>query len=220
MPNKSGRAYGLTVLCPLINDHQDDQSYAAIIKGRLRSLPADADSPWAKVPNLYMCRMFVLDDVFFQGKPAREDHLKSKYLVFVAELHGELEPFLEAMWRVAEGSIRELWEFCVAFKSVCSMGDFVRYIKQCQVETTFYFNGSNDDSLAEQLKALYLKQELAKFVRDQQGSTKDAAKLQRAFADFVARVEPFNLAGPTWRPGASDLAHAVIPPQGPQSSRN
>jgi len=222
MPNKSGRAYGLTTLCPLIGDQQDDQSYAAIIKGRLRNLPVDADSPWAKIPNLYMCRMFVLDDVFYQGKPAHEDHLKSKYLVFVAELHGELEPFLEAMWRVAEDSIRDIWEFCVAFKGVCSTGDFVRYIKQCQVETTFYFNGSNDESLAEQLKALYLKQELGKFVRDQQAHGKDPVQLQRAFSDFVARVEPFNLAGPTWRPGASDLAQAVIPSAGasPVSNRS
>jgi hypothetical protein len=157
--------------------------------------------------------MFVLDDVFYQGKPAHEEHLKSKYLVFVAELHGELEPFLEAMWRVSEDAIREIWEFCVAFKGVCSSGDFVRYIKQCQVETTFYFNGSNDESLAEQLKALYLKQEFGKFVRDHQlrgHDVKDAAQLQRAFTDFVARVEPFNLAGPTWRPGATDLAHAVV----------
>jgi hypothetical protein len=209
MPNKSGMAYGLTTLCPLIADSRDDRSCAAIIRDRLRNLPVDEESPMAQVPNLYLCRMFVLDDVFYQGDPAREDHLKNKYLVFVAELHGELEPFLEGMWTHAEPMIRELWELCVGFEAVANTKDFVRYIKKCQVETTFYFNGSTDDSPAEQLKSLYVKQELSRFAHAQQG--KDAATLQRAFAELVARIEPFNLAGPSWRPGASSTEVAVTP---------
>ena len=85
---------------------------------------------------------------------------------------------------------------------------FVQYIERCQVETTFYFMGSNDLSPAEQLKGLYLKQELAKFARTHQGQ--DAASLQRAFRTFVERVEPFNLTRPSWRPGAASLETAVV----------
>lgn len=208
MPNENGKAYGLTTLCPLINDSADDQSFAAIIKNRLRNLPLDEDSPFAKVPNLYLCRLFVLDDVFYQGHCAAEDHLKNKYLVFVAELHGKLDPFLEGLWEQAESTIRDIWEHCVDFRGVGGARDFVQYIHRCQVETTFYFNGSNDRSLAEQLKALYIKQELGKFARAHQG--KDALTLQRAFKEFVARVEPFNLAAPTWRPGAANPNTAAI----------
>jgi len=208
MPNENGNAYGLTVLCPLIDDSQNDRSCAAIIKDRLRSLPVDENSPFARVGNLYLCRLFVLDDVFFQGQPAAEDHLRNKYLVFVAELHGRLKPFLEGMWQQAEPAIRQLWELCIGFEEVSSARDFVRYIERCQVETTFYFNGSNDLAPAEQLKALYLKQELAKFAREHQGQ--DAVTLQRAFRAFVERVEPYNLSRPTWRPGASSLDIAVI----------
>jgi hypothetical protein len=216
MPNENGKAYGLTTLCPLIADSQHDRSCVAIIRERLRNLPVDEASPMAKVENTYLCRMFVLDDVFYQGDPAREDHLKNKYLVFVAELHGELEPYLEGMWNQAEAMIREIWQLCVGFDAVKNAKDFVRYIKKCQVETTFYFNGSTDDSPAEQLKALYLKQELSKFAHAQQG--KDAVALQRAFNEFVARVEPLNTAGPTWRPGASSLDVAVVNAPRPRSS--
>src|SRR5262245_1590362 len=102
MPNENGRAYGLTALCPLIDDSVHDQSYAAIIRERLRNLPVDEDSPMARVANTYLCRMFVLDDVFYQGAPAGEDHLANKYLVFVAELHGALEPYLAGMWNASE----------------------------------------------------------------------------------------------------------------------
>lgn len=208
MPNENGKAYALTTLCPLINDSEDDQSYAAIIKGRLRNLPLDEASPLARVPHLYMCRLFVLDDVFYQGKPAKEDHLKSKYLVFVAELHGARDTFLAGLWQNAETFIREIWQHCVGFNGVDSAQDFIHYTEKCQVETTFYFNGSNDAAPAEQLKALYLKQEFGKFARAHQG--KDPATLQRAFNEFAARVEPFNVHKPTWRPGASDPATATV----------
>jgi hypothetical protein len=208
VPNESGRAYGLTVLCPLGNDSQDDQSYAAIVRGHLRALAVDESSPMARVPNTYLCRMFVLDDVFYEGDPANEEHLLSKYLVFVAELHGDLDTYLEGMWREAEDMIRTVWQFCIGFHKVESARDFVRYIKKCQVPTTFYFNGSTDDPLAEQLKALYLKQELAKFANEHQGQK--AEDLQRAFKAFIDRVAPKNLASPTWRAGASSLEVAVI----------
>jgi hypothetical protein len=71
------------------------------------------------------------------------------------------------------------------------------------VTTTFYFNGSTDVPLAEQLKALYLKQEFGKFARSHFG--KSPAEVQKAFARFVAEAEPSNLAKPTWRAGASSL---------------
>jgi len=207
MPNKNGNAYGLTTLCPLSNDSQRDESSAAIIRSRLRALDVDENSPMAKVPNTYMCRLFVLDDVFYEGHPAHSEQLKSKYLVFVADIHGELRPFLQGMWQHAQSMIEQIWEYCIGFKQVHSGSDFVNYIEKCQVPTTFYFNGSTDEPLAEQLKALYVKQELSKFAYANQGQ--DAAALQRAFKEFMVRVAPTNLAAPTWRAGASDPARAT-----------
>ncbi|MET0287848.1 MAG: hypothetical protein ABW352_25390 [Polyangiales bacterium] len=209
MPNKNGNAYGLTVLCPLKNDSEDDQSYAAIVRRKLRELPLDEESPLAAVPETYLCRMFVLDDVFYEGDPAGEDHLKSKYLVLVVELHGERDAWLRAMWTHAQDCIQKLWKYCIAFQDVRSADDWVAYIGRCQVDTTFYFMGSTDEPLAEQLKALYLKQELAHFALEHQG-VKDPAALQRSFQDFLARVQPDNLSGPTWRAGASSLETAVV----------
>ena len=207
MPNKNGNAYGLTTLCPLRNDSHEDQSCAAIVRARLRALETDEQSPMACVPNTYMCRMFVLDDVFYEGHPAHSEQLKSKYLVFVAELHGELRPYLQGMWQNAQPMIRNIWQYCVGFDKVHNSNDFINYIEKCQVQTTFYFNGSTDEPLAEQLKSLYLKQELSKFAHANQG--KDAAEVQRAFKAFIATVQPNNLAAPTWRPGASDPNTAV-----------
>jgi hypothetical protein len=203
MANVSGRAYGLTVLCPLQDDRRARFSYAAAIRERLAAMPLDEASPMARVPNTYLCRFFVLDDVPYQGDPAACEHLASKYLVFIAEIHGKLDPYLHAMWKNAQSMIERVFEYCIGFEGIRSADEFANYVKRCQVRTTFYFNGSTDEPLEEQLKALYLKQEFAKFVRLHQGKT--ALELQQAFAAFVERTAPANLAEPTWRPGASSL---------------
>lgn len=208
MPNTAGDAYALTTLCPLENDAHQDRSFAALLRQRLKDLPLHEQSPFARVPNLYLCRLFVLDELTYQGSPARLDSLRSKYLVFVCDLHGPLDPFLGGLWENAKEALGSLFAFCVGFKEVRDQASFVAFVKKCQVTTTFYFNGSTDVPLAEQLKALYLKQEFAKFAMSHQGQTADV--LQRAFEDFVRRVEPSNLAGPTWRAGASSLDVAEV----------
>jgi hypothetical protein len=213
MPNRRGNAYALTTLCPLVGGSKDDQSAAALVRAYLRRVHLDHASPMAKVPNTYLCRFFVLDDVIYQGHPARLDRLKSRYLVFVAEIHGELEPYLRGMWENAQGFVRGVWQYCVGFASQADDADgFVRYIKRCQVETTFYFNGSTDESLEAQLKSLYLKQEFSKFAFANQG--KSPAELQQAFTEFIVRVAPSDPKGPTWAAGASslDVLEARPPP--------
>jgi hypothetical protein len=212
MPNQSGNAYGLTTICPLEGDGHHDRSIAATVRERLKNLPLHERSPFARVPDLYLCRLFVLDELTYQGAPAKLDRLRSKYLVFVCDIHGPLEPFVDGLWENAKDALLSLFEFCVGFKTVRDRGTFASFLKKCQVTTTFYFNGSTDVSLAEQLKALYLKQEFAKFAAAHQGQS--AAELQGAFEDFVKRVLPSNLAGPTWRAGASTLDVAETRPNG------
>jgi hypothetical protein len=209
MSNQSGNDYALTTLCPMLAESGGVESPAIIVRRRLGCADTDEKSAMAKVPNTYLCRFFVLDDVVYESQPARSEHLRSKYLVFTADFHGDLDAYLDGMWANAESFIREVWEYCVGFKPHVSDGrSFAEYLKKCQVKTTFAFNGSTDEPLAVQLKSLYLKQEFSKFAYEHQGLP--AAELQRAFWAFVARVKPRNLAAPTWRAGASSLDVAVV----------
>jgi len=210
MPNESGRAYGLTALCPIkLSDAK--HSYASLTRAYLQQLQessSDDKSPMARVPNTYLCRFFVLNNVNYQGKPAVLDSLKSPYLVFIGELFGDRDTYLRGMWDHAEAFIRQAWQHCVGFDGVDSRDYFASYIERCQVETTLYFNGSTDDPLAEQLKALYMKQEFSKFAFASSG--KSPHELQRDFKEFVERTRPSDLTGPTWRPGAATLANVVV----------
>jgi len=215
MANKSGNAYALTVLCPILPglpkqapDGMNDQTHADLVRLQLQRLAVNELSPMARVPNTYLSRLWVLDDVPYQGRPAVLEHLKSNYLVFSSNFHGELDDYLRGMWTAIEPEIRAILKYCVGFDRVTDVTTFIDYVKRCQVETTFFFNGSTDEPLAVQLKSLYLKQELAKFAAANQG--KSAADLQAAFNEFVARVQPANLERPTWKAGAYHLDRAVL----------
>lgn len=231
-PNNSGNATALTVLCPIINRVVDGQSSADITRERCLRLPIHEKSPLAKVPNTYLARLFVLDNVFYESLPGsdsifnfseitsifsdkaridavpQKDQLKSKYLVFSSNFHGDLDAYLRGMWdnwsyddNGQQRDVKYIWENCVAFEGVSDSSSFISYMKRCQLNSALFFNGSTDDSLQEQLKALYLKQEFSKFAAAHQG--KSAADLQQAFKAFIEQVQPSNLSGPSWVPGQS-----------------
>jgi hypothetical protein len=210
MANKSGNAYGLTLLCPIMQGGPADaagQTYASLMRYQLQKLGCNSASPLALVPNTYLARFYVLNDVSFQGKPAHLDHLKSDYLVFSSNFHGELEPYLTGLWEAVGSQVSVFMRNCVGFDAVSDCASFIAYVKKCQVTTTFFFVGSTDESLEEQLKGLYLKQEFSKFVFENQG--RNPAELQAAFRQFIERTQPANPSTPTWRPGAESLDTAV-----------
>lgn len=186
-----------------------------------------ANSPMTAVPDTYLCRYFVLNDVYPQSLPGNDlfgtwsdlvsivsdkeriaalpkvDHLKSRYLVFSCHFHGDLDAYLHGMWGAIEADIRQVWQHCYAFAQVDSAASFAVYMKKCQLNAALFFVGSNDDPLDEQLKALYVKQELSRFAMRTQGLS--AVDVQREYLAFIKRVEPRNLAGPAWRPGQYKL---------------
>ena len=201
MGNKFGNAYGLTVLIPIKHGTEDNRSYDKIIRDKLQHWPLDEKSPLAKVPNTYLSRVFLLNDVFYEGAPAIEEHLKNKYLVFSSNFFGERDDYLRGMWNAIGDLLKEFLQHCVAFNKVNSSADFIRYIKRCQIKTSLFFNGSTDKPLDEQLKALYVKQAFIHFAylsdhfRYEEGG---AIKLQGAFKRFVKLIDINNFKAPSW----------------------
>ncbi len=222
-PNVSGKAYALTIMSPIMNGFVSETAYCDLVRSRLLEWGLRENSPMIAVPQTYLCRYFVLDDVYTQSLPGtglfdtvadfasivsdrarkaalpKVDHLKSKYLIFSCNFHGELDAYLRGMWQAIEVDIRQAWEYCYGFAQVNDADSFVAYMKKCQLGASLFFVGSNDDPLDEQLKALYLKQELSKFAMRTQGMP--APVLQQEYRKFIERVQPTNLAGPAWKPG-------------------
>jgi hypothetical protein len=227
MANTSGNAYALQILSPIRKGHQGEIAYADLVRERLQEWNLRPNSPMAQVPQTYLCRYFVLDDVYTESLPGndlggtisditsivsdqarrnalpKEDHLQSKYLVFSSNFHGDLDTYLRGMWDAIGEDVRQVWEFCYGFERVRNADDFIAYMKKCQLTVTLFFVGSNDEPLEEQLKALYLKQEMSKFVLRTQGMP--AAQLQQEYKKFIAQVQPANLAAPSLKPGQYQL---------------
>lgn len=226
--NSSGDAYALTILSPIKDGYTSDEiAYADVMRGRLQEWNFEDNSPMANVPQTYLCRFFVLDDVYTESLPTAgaldtlsdflpvvpdglrrktvpdEDHLKSRYLVFSCNFHAgpeaDLDGYLRIMWLAISDRIQEIWGYCYGFESVHDADSFIVYMKRCQLPAALFFNGSNDEPLPEQLKALYLKQEFTKFAIDSQGL--DATNLRQKFQAFIEHVAPNDLIAPTWAAG-------------------
>jgi len=221
--NVSGKAYALTLMCPIKSGAANNVAFADVIRDQLESWNAMTPSPMALVPNTYLCRYYILDDVCTQSLPGagiwdtisdilpvmpakwrlaalpHEDHLKSRYLVFSSSFHGELEAYLQGMWACADAEVMSIWRHCYGFEGVRDAATFRDYVKRCQLDASLFFVGSNDDSLAAQLKALYVKQEFSRFAQESQDLP--AAQLRQAYLQFMHRVKPRDDAGPSWTAG-------------------
>jgi hypothetical protein len=184
MANKSGSVYGLTILSPIIDDEKAVPSHDLQIRQYLASLPLGPDSPFAIAPGTHLARLVVMDDVIYVGMPACEEHLKSKYLVFEANCDGDLEPYLTGLANSIPEYLDAIWRHCVGYPGAKDVNAFIRYMKACQLETTFYFAAVDDKSVPQTLRALQTQRAVSKFIAEHQGHAPD--QLQKEFAQFVA----------------------------------
>ncbi len=183
MANKSGNIYGLTILSPVRRHDVGEVSNALRIRQYLAKLDRHKQSPFARVTSTHMARLVVLDDVVYVGTPAIEEHLKSHYLVFESNFDGDLDTYLECLAKEAGEHVNAVWKHCEGFPGTEDRDAFKKYMKKCQVPTTFFFAAVNDKTMGQTLRALQVKNAFAAFVEQNQG--KPAEELQKAFAAFL-----------------------------------
>ena len=186
MANKSGRVYGLTLLCPIINDERAVPSHDLQIRQYLATLPTGEGSPFAIAPNTHLARLVVMDDVIYVGVPATEEHLKSKYLVFETNCDVDIEEYVAGLATHVPEQVEAVWSHCVGYPGLTDMGAFVKYMKACQVPTTFFFAATNDKSVTETLTALQTKCAVAEFITSHQGM--GPMQIQQEFATFMREL--------------------------------
>jgi hypothetical protein len=119
-------------------------------------------SPFARNTLNHFVRFAVIDAIQYNGRlagnfiveaarnvdlsiPQPIDCLSRPFLLFSVEFdanqHGAPEPdvYLDCLWDTMESAIRQIFDHCHGFERVRTAGDFVRYIKGCQLETTMPF---------------------------------------------------------------------------------
>jgi hypothetical protein len=186
MPSQSGSVYGLTLICPILNDPRAVPSHDLQIRYHLSNLSPGKDSPFAIAPGTHLARLVVLDDVIFVGWPSFEEHLKSKYLIFESNCDGNFESYLTGLARTIPNELDDIWSHCTGYPGSSNLSAFLAYMKKCQLETTFYFAPVNDKSVTQTLSALQTQRAVAAFVATHQGCSD--ADLQRDFQVFNERL--------------------------------
>src|SRR4051812_38758590 len=161
MPGKSGSVYGLTILSPIISDPTLPIAHETALRIYLSELPRHQKSPFALVSSTHLARLVVMDDVVFVGHPAREEHLRSPYLIFTSDLDGDPKPYFRSMAETIPEVVDAIWSHCVGYPGLGSTERFVEYMKECELETTFFFAAINDKTVQESLRALRVKLEVA-----------------------------------------------------------
>lgn len=200
-PNRSGDHYALTVVLPVASGSGDDgRSHRSSLRRDLRRLPGGEDSPFAAVAATYFVRFTVLDDP--PRRFPRSATATATSLVFAVDLHGDPVGFLDGLWSVMgdDDALESVFARCDGFGEVADAASFRAWIDGHRVDNVLVFNGSNDRPPAEQLKGLFLRQELARFAAESQ-SVDDPAELQRRFVEFLDRVRPHDCRAPTWPAG-------------------
>lgn len=177
MPNFDAGHYFLTVLAPIRTDPllRDGQSHSRrhLVKEALSAIPtgertvasqgAGQDNPFARATRTHFARLFVLDDVVFNGRasgdslldriggvdplvPQDVDRLSTPFLIFCADFDAangadsDLRSYAEELWSTMRPEITEVFQHCYAFNAVKGPDAFYDYLKKCQVETTMPFN--------------------------------------------------------------------------------
>ncbi|MCA9221149.1 MAG: hypothetical protein KDA71_12535 [Planctomycetales bacterium] len=197
MPNRSGQAYGLTALSPIIRDTGRTPAHETEIREFLGSLDREENSPFSKIPTMHLCRWTVIDDVPYQAHPAHEEHLKSKYLMFTANFDGDRDTTLALMAEHIPDTLNAIYRHCVGFEPV-GVGNsqaFCRYIARCQITTSLFFADYPDARLSDVLRALQLQREFVPTMARLQGQS--PAQVQQQFLAFAERMQN----APIPRPG-------------------
>ncbi len=186
MSSQSGSVYGLTLLCPIINDDSAIPSHDLQIRYYLSKLSLGPDGPFAIAPGTHLARLVVLDDVIYVGMPSCEEHLRSKYLILECNCDGDRDSYLTGLVKHIPDQLDAIWQHCTGYPGTKDLTAFLTYMKKCEIETTFFFAPVNDKSVTQTLSALQTQRAVAAFIATHQNCS--AADLQRDFKVFIDRL--------------------------------
>lgn len=188
MSNVNGRKYGFTGLFP-IKEHAD----CATLREHLRALDQHpCGSPLSALPIIHMARLVIIDRLPFQGIPAADDRLRSRYLLFACEYDGaDVDTLVRALVQAIPDQVETIWGHCIGFPGLTppapADGDgLVAYFKRCQVATNLFLADQPDRTVPEILKALSAKQHFVAFLERHQGEAPQL--LQQHFREMWQRV--------------------------------
>ncbi|WP_286829129.1 MULTISPECIES: hypothetical protein [Kordiimonas] len=157
----------LTAFSPIEHRRNDPDGREATIRKTLLSHEQD-DSPFADCPMVHMARVQILDQLVPPMGDVSGSGLKTKYLIFAADIDGRIDDFLDALYRRDTDFVHNVWGQCIGYPDFRGAVFFRRYIDACSFHNPLGYAGF-PLSVGETLLQLRRKNALADFVSDHQG---------------------------------------------------
>jgi hypothetical protein len=173
--NHSGQAYSLTVITPILTDHES--ALAAYLAG----LGPEAASPLARVTGTHFARWVILDDVVYEGGRQRRDALKASRLLFTSNFDGPLDAYLEALRIGLAGDADAIWGNCTGYPGHQDAAGFPAWIRHHQIEAALFFGAYGEQTVPAVHTNLAARTGLIEFALETRGL--DPAALQARFLE-------------------------------------
>ena len=177
----------LTALSPIEHRAGDPDGRLRAVRDALHA-HRQLESPFRDCPMAHMVRLQVLDTL----RPAMGDYtappLQSSYLLFVAELDGGIDDFLDCLYRVDPDFVARLWGRCEGYPRYAGAVFFRQYVRRCLIADPLPY-AAFATTVPEVLRLLARKESLADWVAD--ANALDDAALQKAWhAQRRALLQP------------------------------
>lgn len=184
--NRSGRAYAVTSMAPIIKGHEAElQKYIAGL----------ATSPFARFAEVHFARWVLIDQwkLSWPGAPRKPLRLKSQYLLFDAavtapdDASAALLPqsFLRRIPEVMPAEADGAWGHCVGYPGSAKGDAVAAYLERSLLETVLFYVGYPNATVADVRQAVSRRDAFAQFARTHQGES-DPARLQQEYITEAA----------------------------------
>ncbi|HWH12947.1 MAG TPA: hypothetical protein VG165_17635 [Solirubrobacteraceae bacterium] len=155
MSNVSGQAYAFLAITP-------------IVPGEERGLREKIDTfartrPFARLPRTHFARLVILDDWVNDPSQPKQDHLKSRYLIFSTTFDGPRDTYLDALCQELAPEAKQIWGRCVGCPETARGAPLKRYLLHNQIDIGF-FVAAYPHATVEQVRAgLDRRRQIAEF---------------------------------------------------------
>ena len=167
----------LTALSPIEYRHNDPENRIEHMKQTISDHEQD-NSPFSDCPMVHMARLQILDQLTPPMGDTTGARLKTQYLLFVVDLDGRSDDFLDCLYRTNRKFVHEVWGRCLGYPAYEGAVFFRRYIARCMFTNPLGYAGF-PTSVQETLRALTRKQALSDWVTSHQGLSD--AEIQQAW---------------------------------------
>jgi len=152
----------------LLSHRADSQlQHLDALEKQLEALRACAVSPFADCDMVHMARFVIIDELPLQLGDTRREFLSRNYLLFVAELSGQRDDFLDALYEHSAPLVSSIWGHCAGFPHrLHGAVYFRRYMQRHEIETLIPFAAVPNVPVGQIYDAIEAQSKLAQFIEE------------------------------------------------------